>query len=68
MERLVQRNEYLNRIIERKENGSIKVITGIRRCGKSWLLFYLYHDYLRSIGVPEEQIIQIALDDDEYAV
>ncbi len=67
MERLVQRNEYLNRIIERKENGSIKVITGIRRCGKSWLLFYLYHDYLRSIGVPEEQIIQIALDDDEYA-
>ncbi len=66
MEKLIKRDAYLNRIIERKENGSIKIITGIRRSGKSWLLFYLYHDYLRSIGVPEEQIIQIALDDDEY--
>ncbi len=66
MEKLIKRDAYLNRIIERKENGSIKIITGIRRSGKSWLLFYLYHDYLLSIGVREEQIIQIALDDDEY--
>ncbi len=66
MEKLIQRNAYLERIIERKENGSIKIITGIRRCGKSYLLFYLYHDYLIEQGVPEEQIIQIALDDIEF--
>ncbi len=66
MEKLIKRDAYLNRIIERRENGSIKVITGIRRSGKSWLLFYLYHDYLISTGVAEEQIIQIALDDDQY--
>ena len=57
---------YLNRIIERKENDSVKIITGIRRSGKSYLLFYLYHDYLIEQGVPEEQIIQIALDDIEF--
>ncbi len=66
MEKLIQRNAYLERIIERKENDSIKIITGIRRCGKSYLLFYLYHDYLIEQGVPEEQIIQIALDDIEF--
>ena len=66
MEKLIQRNAYLKRIIERKENGSVKIITGIRRSGKSYLLFYLYHDYLIEQGVPEEQIIQIALDDDRY--
>ncbi|MCD7773172.1 MAG: ATP-binding protein [Ruminococcus sp.] len=65
MKRLIQRNAYLNRIIERKENDSVKIITGIRRCGKSYLLFYLYHDYLIEQGVAEEQIIQIALDDIE---
>ncbi len=66
MNELIQRNAYLARVIERKENGSIKIITGIRRCGKSYLLFYLYHDYLISQGVPEEQIIQIPLDDIEF--
>lgn len=66
MEKLIQRNAYLNRIIERKENDSVKIITGIRRSGKSYLLFYLYHDYLIEQGVPEEQIIQIALDDIEF--
>ncbi len=66
MEKLIQRKAYLDRIIERKENDSIKIITGIRRSGKSYLLFYLYHDYLIEQGVPEEQIIQIALDDIEF--
>ncbi len=62
MEKLVQRKAYLDRIIERKENYSIKIITGIRRSGESYLLFYLYYDYLIEQGVPEEQIIQIALE------
>ncbi len=61
----IRRDLYLNRIIDRKENGLIKVITGIRRCGKSYLLFNLYNEYLLSTGVPEDHIIKIALDDDE---
>ncbi len=46
-------------------NGPIKVTTGIRRCGKSYLLFEIYHRYLNSIGVDDEHIIKLALDDDE---
>ena len=42
----IARERYLQKLIDRKENGMIKVITGIRRCGKSYLLFHLYHDYL----------------------
>lgn len=62
----IKRDGYLQRLIDKKENGLIKVITGIRRCGKSYLLFYLYHDYLISQGVDEERIIQIPLDDDLF--
>lgn len=64
----IQRDRYLERLISRKENGLIKVITGIRRCGKSYLLFNIFYDYLISTGVKEEQIITIALDDDTNAV
>lgn len=64
MEHVIKRDSYLNRIIDKKENGLIKVITGIRRCGKSYLLFNLFYDYLTQSGVKEEQIITIALDDD----
>lgn len=63
MQNIIKRDEYLKRIIDRKENGLIKVITGIRRCGKSFLLFNLFYDYLIQSGVKEEQIIRIALDD-----
>ncbi len=66
MEEIIRRNSYLNRLIEKKENGLIKVITGIRRCGKSYLLFNLFYDYLVESGVSEEQIITIALDDDTF--
>lgn len=66
MEQIIRRNSYLNRLIEKKENGLIKVITGIRRCGKSYLLFNLFYDYLVKSGVSEEQIITIALDDDTF--
>ena len=58
----VQRPRYLNRLIDKKDNGRVKIITGIRRCGKSYLLFELYRKYLLSSGVSEEQIIMIALD------
>ena len=62
----IKRDLYLNKLIDRRENGSIKVITGIRRCGKSYLLFNLYYRYLLESGVPAERIIRIALDDEEH--
>lgn len=62
----INRDSYLQRIIDKKENGLIKVITGIRRCGKSYLLFDIYNDYLIANGVDEEQIIKIPLDDDLF--
>ena len=62
----IKRDTYLQRLNDKKENGLIKVITGIRRCGKSYLLFYLYHDYLISQGIEENQILQIPLDDDMF--
>lgn len=66
MQKVIKRDEYLGRMIDKKENGLIKVITGIRRCGKSYLLFNLFYDYLIESGVKEEQIITIALDDDLF--
>lgn len=66
MQNVIQRNEYLDKMTGKKGNGMIKVITGIRRCGKSFLLFNLFYDHLLESGVKEEQIISIALDDDLY--
>lgn len=57
------RSRYLSKLLERKENGLVKVITGIRRCGKSYLLFHLYKDKLISMGIPQDHIIDMALDD-----
>ena len=59
---LIKRDVYLNKLIERQNNGMVKVITGIRRCGKSFLLFKLYKEYLRNSGVDVDHIIEIALD------
>lgn len=59
---MIKRDYYLNRLISKKENGLIKIITGIRRCGKSYLLFELYKNYLNSIGIDDTHIIQIQLD------
>ena len=61
----IKRESYLNELINRKENGLIKVITGIRRCGKSYLLFDMYYEYLLSQGVSEQNVIKISLEDDE---
>lgn len=62
----IKRDLYLNRLIERKENGMIKVITGIRRCGKTYLLFNLYYQYLIQSGVDPSRIITISLDSEDY--
>jgi len=62
---MIERKKYLEKLISKKENGLVKVITGIRRCGKSYLLFNIYKDYLKSIGVEDDCIICLALDDDE---
>lgn len=63
---MIERNGYLRKLISRKDNGLVKVITGIRRCGKSYLLFNIYREYLKSIGVEDDCIIALALDDDEH--
>lgn len=62
---VIKRNIYLDKLIDSKENTMVKVITGIRRSGKSYLLFKLYYDYLISIGVKDENIIRIALDEEK---
>ena len=61
----IVREKYITELKNRMNNGLIKVITGIRRCGKSYLLFNLFYDYLRESGVAEDCIIRIALDDDK---
>ena len=61
----IKRDIYLNRLISRKENGLIKIVTGIRRCGKSYLLNELFVNYLTKSGVKEDHIIRLALDKEE---
>jgi predicted AAA+ superfamily ATPase len=59
----IKRDAYLNKLIGKERNGLIKVVTGVRRSGKSYLLFNLFHDYLVSKGVDESHVIEVALDD-----
>lgn len=60
---IIQRKRYLEQLIAKRGNGRIKIITGIRRCGKSYLLFDLFASYLHSIGVGNEQIVSLRLDE-----
>ena len=62
---VIRRDRYLERLISKQNNGMIKVITGIRRCGKSYLLFNLFYDHLLASGIPEDNIRCMALDDVE---
>ena len=61
---MIHRDHYLKLLIKNRNNGFPKVITGIRRCGKSFLLKEIYARYLRETGIKEEQILIIELDDD----
>lgn len=58
----IKRDKYLNDLIARMHNGLVKVVTGVRRCGKSYLVFHLFRDYLRKSGVDEDHIVGIELD------
>lgn len=62
---IIERKQYLDELIKKKDNGRIKIITGIRRCGKLYLLFELYKNYLLKNSIAENQIIEMALDDIE---
>ena len=60
---IIKRDFYLSKLIHHKKNGLVKIITGIRRCGKSYLLFKLFRDHLLESGIKEDHIISVALDD-----
>lgn len=63
---VISRDEYLNQLIQRRHSPYVKIVTGVRRCGKSYLLKNLYRDWLCSQGVRDEQIIVVELDDDRF--
>ena len=62
----IARNYYLDQLISKMHNGKVKIVTGIRRCGKSYLLSPLFKNYLLSNGIKKDQIIEIALDRKEF--
>ena len=64
----IKRDIYLNKLINKKHNGLIKVVTGIRRCGKSYLLFNLFKDHLLAEGTDKQHIIEIAFDSFESEI
>ncbi len=59
---VIRRDIYLNKLISKRHNGLIKVVTGVRRCGKSYLLFELFREYLKNDQVPDDHIIEMAFD------
>lgn len=63
---MIKRDYYLKKLIDYKDKEIVKIITGIRRCGKSYLLFNIYYDYLLSVGIKEENIIRINLESIRY--
>ena len=62
---IINRDFYLNQLIERKDTSKIKIITGLRRCGKSFLLSKLYKSYLLKQHILKDQIIIVELDDEK---
>ena len=59
---IIKRDMYLDRLVRSKGDGFVKIVTGIRRCGKSFLLFRLFKSHLLKEGVPRENIVEIQLD------
>ena len=64
---IIERKRYLDRLAKLEGNGLVKVVTGIRRCGKSFLLFTLFREALRRKGVDDAHVVAVQLDDDEAA-
>lgn len=62
----VRREKYLKKLVQNMGRDTIKVVTGIRRCGKSYLLFTLFYNYLRENGIADEQIVQVKLDEKKH--
>ena len=62
----IKRDYYLGKLVSRRGNGMIKIVTGVRRCGKSYLLFELFHKYLLENGVRRDRLIEVPLDDRSY--
>ncbi len=62
----IKRNIYLEKLSRRKNNGLVKIVTGVRKCGKSYLLFRLFYQYLLDNGVQEDHIIKVDLNDTRY--
>ena len=62
---IIKRDKYLNKLISMMDKNFIKVVTGIRRSGKSFLLFELFYNYFKSVGIKDNQIIKIKLDEDD---
>ena len=58
----IKRNYYLNKLISKKNNSLIKIVTGIRRCGKSYLLDPIFKNYLLENGISEDHIIKLEID------
>ena len=63
---MINRDEYLKKLISRKWNGLVKIVTGVRRCGKSYLIFNIFKKYLVDSGIDKSHIIKIQLDDDVF--
>ena len=59
---IINREHYVKELLSKRWNGKVKIITGIRRCGKSFLLSTLYKDYLKTEGVTDDCFVEIALD------
>lgn len=63
---MIRRNGYLNKLVDRIDDERVKIVTGLRRCGKSYLLFTIFHSWLRRHGYDTAHIVAIQLDDDEF--
>ena len=65
---MISRDKYLNQLVKRMNNGKIKIVTGIRRCGKSVLVNEIFYDYLISLGIADDHIIRLSLEDTTNAM